>query len=123
MDLDLARDVLDQNLVDRNDKLMGRIDGLVVLVDGDAQPRVDRFELGFVVLARRLHPRIEKWVNALRRWSVRKEAVQVVPWSNVAEITQDYIKVTIDATETPAFAWERWLRDAIVSKIPGSGAE
>lgn len=121
MDLDLARDVLDQELLDRNGIEMGRVDGLVFIVDDDGPPRLDRFELGFVVLARRVHPRVEKWVEALRRWSVRREARQRIPWSNVEEITHDHIKVSIDASETPAFDWEQWLREKVVTKIPGGG--
>jgi hypothetical protein len=31
--------------------------------------------------------------------------------------------LNLDAEETPAFAWERWLREHIVEKIPGSGKE
>ena len=123
MELELARDILDQELLDRNGTKMGRVDGVVMIVDGTAPPRIDRFELGFVVLARRVHPRIETWVEALRKWSVRKVARQIIPWSNVAEITQNHIKLTIDASGTPAFDWENFFRDAIVSKIPGSGAQ
>ena len=124
MKIDLVRDILDQELVDRNGTNMGRVDGIVLAIDGDEPPRIDHFELGFVVLARRLHPRVEKWVEAIRgRWSVRKEARQIVPWASVAEITLNHVKIDVDASETSAFAWEQWLRDHVVKKIPGSGAE
>ena len=121
MELELARDVLDQELIDRNGTRMGRVDGLVIIIDDDGPPRVDRFELGFVVLARRLHPRVERAVQWLRRWSVRKVARQIIPWSSVAAITENHIEVGVDAMDTEAFAWERWLRDVIVARIPGSG--
>ena len=40
-------------------------------------PRIDHLELGFAVLARRLHPRLERWLQSLReRWSVRRSARQ-----------------------------------------------
>ena len=123
MDLELTRDILDQEIVDRNGVEMGRVDGLVMIVDGDGPPRVDRFELGFVVLASRVHPRLEKWVEALRKWSVRKVARFCIPWSHVEEISEDHIKVNVDAEDTPAFDWERWLREKVVKKIPGSGKE
>jgi hypothetical protein len=123
MDLELTRDILDQEVVDRNGLNMGRVDGLVMIVDDGGPPRLDRLELGFVVLARRLHPRVEKWVEALRRWSVRKEAVHCIPWSQIESITENYVKVNVEAEETPAFAWERWLREVVVRRIPGSGAE
>jgi hypothetical protein len=123
MDLELTRDVLDQEVVDRSGTNMGRVDGLVMLVGDGGPPRIDRMELGFVVLARRVHPRLEKIVEALRKWSVRKEARYGIPWSHVEAITENAIKVNLDAEDTPAFAWERWLREHIVEKIPGSGKE
>ena len=122
MQLELVRDVLDKQLIDRNGTKMGRIDGLVLRIEDGQPPRVDHLELGFVVLARRMHPKIEKMVEALRRrFRVRKVAVQEVPWSAVGEIVNEHIKIDIDALETPAFDWERWLRDHVVNHIPGSG--
>lgn len=118
--LDLARDVLDKQLVDREGTKMGRIDGLVLELRGDAPPRVDTLELGFVVLARRVHPRVEGWVERLRRrFSVRKTARQRVPWSQVIEVTQHEVRLDLEALKTPAFDWERWFRDHVVAKVPG----
>jgi hypothetical protein len=124
MRLDLVRDVLDQQLVDRQEIKMGRVDGVVLELSDDGPPRVDHFELGFAVLARRVHPRLEAWVRAIRRrWSVRRIERQHVPWSAVLEITQHHIKLDLSALETPAFDWERWLRKHVVSRIPGSGGK
>ena len=69
--LELVRDVLDTQIVDADETKMGRADGIVLAIDGDGPPRVDHLELGFAVLARRLHPRLEQWLQNLReRWSV-----------------------------------------------------
>jgi hypothetical protein len=120
--IELIRDILDRQLIDRRGTRMGRVDGLVLRVEEGKPPRVDRFQLGFVVLARRIHPLAERIVNAMRRrFKVRPEAVQEVPWDIVGEITPDHIKIDIDAYDTPAFAWERWLRDRVVTHLPGSG--
>jgi hypothetical protein len=122
--IDLARDVLDKQLIDRDGTKMGRVDGLVLLLDDDGRPRLDHMQLGFVVLARRVHPRLEKWLEKIReRWSVRKVARQVVEWEKVTELTTGHIKVDLLARETPAFDWERWLRDKIVMHLPGAGKE
>jgi sporulation protein YlmC with PRC-barrel domain len=124
MDLLLAREILDQEIIDRQGTNMGRVDGLVLTIDGDGPPRIDHFELGFVVLARRVHPRLETWLQAIRkRWSVRKSARQIIKWSEVTEIKSDHIAVDIDALHTPAFDWERWLRKHVISRLPGSGGE
>ena len=122
MQLDLVRDLLDKQLIDRNGTKMGRVDGVIVHIDDGQQPRVHHLQLGFVVLARRIHPMAEKIVNAFRRRvRVREEAVQDVSWDVVGEIQTTHIKVDIDSSETPAFAWEKWLRDHVVTKLPGAG--
>lgn len=120
-DVQIARDLLDKQLVDATGTKMGRVDGMVMLV-GDGPPKIDRIELGFEVLARRIHPRAESWLHAIRkRWSVRKQARQIVSWARVLDFDDDEIKLDIDATGTPAFDWEQWLRDHVIARIPGSG--
>lgn len=119
--LDLARDVLDKQLVDREETRMGRVDGLVLELRDGEPPRVDSLEMGFVVLARRVHPRVEGWIEKLRRrFSVRKTARYRVAWTKVLDIHPHQIQLDVAALETPAFDWERWLRDRIVAKLPKS---
>jgi hypothetical protein len=121
--IDIIRDILDKQLIDKEETKMGRVDGIVLSID-DGPPRIDHFELGLAVLARRVHPRLERWLQALReRWSPRRSARQMVPWSAVLDINPHAIQLDLNAIETPAFDWERWLRKHIVSKIPGSGGE
>ncbi|MEA2570247.1 MAG: hypothetical protein QOI24_2248 [Acidobacteriota bacterium] len=122
-ELDLARDVMDKQLIDRDCTEMGRVDGVLLELSDGSPPRVDSFELGFVVLAERLHPRLLALLEWLRRWSVRKTARQVVQWSAVEEVTERYIKLSIDATETPAFDWEKWLGMHVVEHLPGGKEE
>ena len=117
--LDLARDVLDKQVVDQDETKMGRVDGLVLELRGDQPPRVEAIEMGFVVLARRIHPRVEGWVQWLRRWSVRKTSRYRVPWSKVKDVNPYHIQLDLKAAETPAFDWEKWLRDHVVAKVPG----
>lgn len=119
--LDLARDVMEQQVVDKDGTKMGRVDGLVLELRADGPPRLDTIEMGFAVLARRIHPRVESWLEALRRrWSVRKTARFRVPWSKVTEVTPYCLRLDLDALHTPAFDWERWLRDHVVTKAPGT---
>jgi hypothetical protein len=80
--------------------------------------------MGFVVLARRLHPRVERWLERLRRrFSVRKTARYRVPWSAVKDVTPFCIQLDVKALDTPAFDWERWLRDHVVAHVPGEKEE
>ncbi len=120
-ELDLARDVLDKQVVDEEETQMGRVDGLVLELRDSGPPRVEAIELGFVVLARRVHPWVERWAERLhRRLGVRKSARQRVPWAKVEDVTPHHIQLAVKLKETPAFDWERWLRNHVVAKIPGS---
>ncbi|HEX3526734.1 MAG TPA: hypothetical protein VH988_06680 [Thermoanaerobaculia bacterium] len=120
--MDLVRDVLDKQLVDREGEEMGRVDGVILEIRPDGPPRIEAFELGFVVLARRIHPRVESWLNWLRaRWSVRKTARYRIPWAKVQEIREGEIQVDLRAQETPAYDWEIWLRRNVIRHLPGGG--
>jgi len=65
MTMDLVRDLLDQSVVDRNGRPMGRVDGIVLDVRDDAPPRVVSIAIGPAVLGERLHPAIGRWVAAI----------------------------------------------------------
>ncbi|HYU36101.1 MAG TPA: hypothetical protein VEW48_28410 [Thermoanaerobaculia bacterium] len=119
--MELVRDVLDKQLVDREGTKMGRADGIVLEIRADGPPRVDSLTLGFAVLASRLHPRFGDWFARVRaRWSVRKSGRYRIPWSAVEEVHQHHIQLAVRAIETPAFDWERWLRRHVIEHIPGS---
>jgi len=122
--LDLVRDVLDKQIVDAEETEMGRVDGVVSELREGKPPRIDHLELGFEVLADRMHPRVERWLHALRkRWSVRKSGRYAIPWAHVIEVDRHAIHVNVKAEETPAFDWERWLRKHVVQKLPGGDPE
>jgi sporulation protein YlmC with PRC-barrel domain len=53
--MDLVRDLLDQPVVDRNGRPMGRVDGIVLDLRADAPPRVVSIAIGPAVLGERLH--------------------------------------------------------------------
>ena len=42
-----------------------------------------------------------------------------IPWRQVVKIGLD-VKVAVEAEQSPASRWERWIRDHIVSRIPGA---
>ena len=118
-DLELARDVLDKQVVDREETKMGRVDGLVLELREGKPPRIDHLEMGGVVLARRLSPRLERWVDWWRRrFGVRKVARYKAPWPAVLELTSYHLKLDVAALDTPTFDWERWLRDHVIEHIP-----
>ena len=120
-DLELARDVLDKQVVDRDETKMGRVDGLVLELRDGKPPRVHSIEMGGVVLARRIHPGLERLVEWFRRrFGVRKTAVYSVSWSAVQELNAYHVKIDVAACDTPTFDWERWLQDHVIAHIPAA---
>jgi hypothetical protein len=116
--IDLGRQVLDQQLVDRNDLNMGKVDGIALELREGKPPRVAAVLTGGHLLSRRLHPRIERWIRTLTRGLApsRVEPIRI-PWPQVAKIGVD---VKVDFAAAHAMPWEHWVRDRIVRRIPGA---
>jgi sporulation protein YlmC with PRC-barrel domain len=93
--LPLMRDVLDAQVIDRNGRPMGKVDG-IVLETGNGPPKVTYLEIGMGEAWRR--------VGIRTRWAPFR-----LPWARVIEHGKD-IHAGVDAEDTPAFALERWLR-------------
>ena len=139
MKMDLVRDVLDKQLVirdkrpkrdkrakrDERDKggegdehRIGKVDGLVLEIAPGKRPRVAAIEVGAVVLARRLHPRLARWTAALlRRLGAPSEPFRI-PWSRVRDVGMD-VEVDLELGETRLHAWQQWLRQKVMGRIPG----
>lgn len=118
--MDLIRDVLDNQLVDRNQRKMGKVDGIVIELRSGQPPKLICIEVGVPTLARRLHPRLERWAVAIEgRWGVRHNQPFRIPWSKVRDVGID-VDVDVEAEATPALAWEKWLRERVIGRIPGS---
>jgi len=118
--IDLVRDVLDKQMLDRNDCEMGRVDGLVIEVPEGGQPRLVRLESGATVP----FARIGKWlvgpVRKIERMFGPKRLTPVrIPWSKVVKLGRD-VHLDVDAEETTALAWEKWVEKAIIDRIPGA---
>ena len=54
----MIRDVLDKQLVDRQQRKMGKVDGIVVELRDGKPPRLAYITVGATTLAQRLHPRL-----------------------------------------------------------------
>ena len=119
--LALARDVLDKQIVDVEGWRMGRVDGVALRLRDGEPPEVEGLELGFVVLAGRVHRRFAAGVRRLRRrLRVRRTARYVIPWPAVLEVRPDQVRVDRLADDTPANDWEEWLLQHVLAHLPGT---
>src|SRR2546430_5199326 len=107
----LIRDVLDAELVDRNQLRLGKVDGIVAELRPNQPPVVKWIESGWPVKARRLHRR-------LGFWAARYFPVFRVPWTKIRDIGVD-VEVDIDGARTSFMSTEKQLR-RIAMRIPGS---
>jgi sporulation protein YlmC with PRC-barrel domain len=121
--MNVVRDVLDKELLDREEEPMGRVDGLVMHVGKSSQPRITHIEIGGPVPWERVHPAIARLAQRLARmWGPRRGGEVRIPWSRVTTVGRD-IKLDVEAKETGAIDWEIWLDRHVVERIPGAGHE
>ncbi|MBN3881705.1 MAG: hypothetical protein V7K64_22805 [Nostoc sp.] len=119
--MNIIRDVLDNQLVDRNQHKMGKVDGIVMELQDGQPPRLAYIEVGVTTLAKRLNPRLARLVAAIAsKWGAKQSEPFRIPWSKVRDVGID-VEVDIEAEATPALAYEKWLRDRIIARIPGGG--
>ena len=119
----LVHDVLDIQLVDRHDEKIGRVDALVLEVTDGAPLIVRTILVGGPVRQERIG-RWAVWIGRLLRGGRHSAVagVSAIPFSAVQRIAES-ITVNVDAELLPSGQTERWLRDNVVAKIPGSQGE
>lgn len=120
--LHLVHDVLDAQLVDREGRKIGRVDGLQLELRTGEPPRVASILIGGEVRAWR----IGAWMRLLRRvmravGRMRTRGTSEVPFRAV-RVIGDSIKLDVDGCELESGHSERWLAEHVVGRIPGGGA-
>ena len=118
--MDVARDLLDKQVVDRNGRMLGRVDGIVLDRYEDGPPRLAAILIGPVALGFRLHPALGRWMAALERtFGLERGRPVRIDVRRISRIGR-YVRTDLASSETAAFAVERRLR-RWVGKIPGGG--
>jgi sporulation protein YlmC with PRC-barrel domain len=113
----LIRDVLDTQLIGRDGRRLGKVDGLVIELREGAPPRVAFIETGVNVLARRLGPRLAYQVAYWREriCAAQRDNVRI-SWSQVRDVGVD---IEVEADETSATQLQNWLLRHVISHLPG----
>ncbi|AZO18815.1 hypothetical protein EJ069_31750 [Mesorhizobium sp. M2A.F.Ca.ET.043.05.1.1] len=119
--MQLLRDILDKQVVDREQVKIGKVDSIVAELKPGKPPRVSAVELGSIALARRLGSTPASWTAKLAaRLSGKQQArPHRIAWNKVRDIGVD-IEFDIDVRRTRIFAWQDWLREHVVGRIPGA---
>jgi sporulation protein YlmC with PRC-barrel domain len=118
--MELGQALLDQQVIDREGEQMGKVDGVWVELRQGQPPRVAALIVGGGTAAERLHPGWARWLlRWRRRFGPQDDIALEIPWSKVLKIGVD-VKVDLEAERTPALAWEHWVRERIIGRIPGA---
>lgn len=118
----LIHDVLDAQLLDRDKHKMGRVDGIVLELRGDAPPRVAELLVGGSVAAERVGGWMTAIVGACSRLLHIEPAITSIPFDAV-EVVGPCVEVNVDARSTNAMRTEAWLDDHFACRIPGGGGK
>lgn|SRR5690349_12943652 len=119
--MQMIRDILDKQVVDRQQTKIGKVDGVVAELREGAPPKIAFVELGAVALGRRLGPRAHRWVGRLaeKLGGPRRRQPHRIAWNKLRDTGVD-IESDIDVRETAIFDWQVWLRDRVIGRIPGA---
>ena len=117
--LRLARDVLDKEVLDPEKCKVGKVDGIVIAVRAHRPPRIIALELDQATAWRRVHPMLGDlvaWIQRKLQPAARGPAR--IAFEHVVRTGID-VHIDVDATRTHALAWEDWLEEHVIAKIPG----
>lgn len=116
----LVRDLLDKKLVDRDERPIGRVDGIVLELRHHKPPLVTAMEIGPLTLARRM-PRWLRWPATAAAGLLRSLTGPPIriPLERFLDLGVD-IKLDVSADDPHVLEFERWLRRHIVERIPGA---
>jgi hypothetical protein len=117
--MELVRDCLDKQVDDASKRRMGRVDGIVLVLEPGRAPRVAYVELGVTTLMNRLSVRLGRRVARwMRNWNISPDPFRI-PWGKL-KVGLNTVIADVEAEKTPALEWELWLRKKVIGKIPGA---
>jgi hypothetical protein len=119
--LQLAKQLLDQQIVDRDGRLVGRVDDITFAVDADGVPYVDCLLSGQTVLGQRLDGRIGRLLVAVAERFAEDVPVapRRIPLTQVAQL-DSAVRLRCRVADLPPPPMETWLRRHIIDRIPGA---
>jgi sporulation protein YlmC with PRC-barrel domain len=120
--LDAGLELLDRQIIDINGRMAGNVDDLeLTFPDPGGPPVVSAILAGPGALARRIGGRLGNAVASVheRLQSSDVEGPARISFGVVASIGSD-VRITVSRQDLEIYRFERWARDTIVARIPGS---
>lgn len=118
--------LLDRQLVDRDGHLCGNVDDLELTEPDELG---NRYVAGILsgpgaLLLRTNHRKLGSWLRSLaaRTFESDRDDPVLIPLQRVSDIG-NHITLSLDREEVASFASERWIRDHVISHIPGSRSD
>lgn len=114
-------DLLDRQIIDSEEELVGKVDDVELTDPADGPPRVVALLLGAEAYGRRLGGRLGRWVSAAgSRLAGTSEPIRI-PLDLVDTIDVS-IRLKVPAAEIDRVeTLDHWLRDHLIARIPGAG--
>jgi hypothetical protein len=117
--LPLVRDVLDKQVLDPEKRKVGKVDGILLALRANRPPRVMAMEISQATAWRRLHHRLGDVADWLRaRFEPGQDRPPRILFEHFVSGGID-VHVGISCSRTRARAWEEWLEEHVIAKIPG----
>jgi hypothetical protein len=114
----IVGDVLDKDILDRNGRPLGRVDGIEVELRHSREPRVTNVLLGATVLGQRISRRAGWWAAAVERLYRPRSPVRI-PFGRISLTTDARVRADVTLGETGADALEHAARRVVV-RLPGA---
>jgi sporulation protein YlmC with PRC-barrel domain len=120
--VDAGLELLDRQMIDIEGRMAGNVDDLeLAFPDGGGPPLVTAILAGPGALARRIGGRIGSTIAAIHERLQERgiEGPARVSFGVVTSIGSD-VRLSVSRQDLEIHRFERWARDTIIAKIPGS---
>jgi sporulation protein YlmC with PRC-barrel domain len=124
--LDAGLHLLDHQLVDSDGKMAGKVDDLELRFSDDVTgpPIVSGIYAGPGALSRRVGGKIGAWIESIHRrlHPASEPGPARVPFGIVKRV-DNVIELSVPKRDLELSQFEDWVRDRIISRIPGAHHE
>jgi hypothetical protein len=124
--IDAGLNLLDRQMVDKDGLMAGKVDDLELSFpqDGDGPPFVTAILAGPGALARQLGGRWGRWLeSAHSRLHPSEQPGPARIAFGVVKRIDNHVEITVSRSELDVSRFEDWVRDRIISRIPGAEHE